>query len=202
MTEGRSLVGYQFTSYHSKSPVILIGDAGRATALSLGRLAELPSLCETRRMRRPLAVVLGLAAYSFALAQTPPPTNQSPPIAKRFLIAPSSSSLAGGTARLVVGALSREPGTYVGAYRIKVFPYFFKSESGRLSMQVSDVALLKLTQGVAVELAGRATTNGTGKTRAIMAWAKPSTSDCGALIFAVTTLEGKLIFNTSYRLER
>jgi len=155
-------------------------------------------------MNRQLVVILLLTSCvcSFALERPRTlPANQSVVVTKKFLIAPSSSSLAGGTAKLVVGALSREPGTFVGDYRIKVFPYFFKSESGRLSMQVSDLALRKLTQGVAVELAGRATTNVTGKTRAIMAWAKPSANDCGALIFAVTTINGKLIFNTSYRLE-
>jgi hypothetical protein len=154
-------------------------------------------------MKRRLTVILLLTgcAHSFAVAQALSSTNQSPAVTKKFLIAPSSSSLAGGSAKLVVGALSREPGTYVGDYRIKVFPYFFKSETGRLSMQVSDLALSKLTQGVPVELIGRATTNGTGKTRAITASAMPSANDCGALIFAIATIEGKLIFNTSYRLE-
>src|SRR5712691_1190589 len=100
-------------------------------------------------MNRQLALILLLScwAHSLAIAQSPSPTNQSRADTRKFLIAPSSSSLSGGTARLIVGALSREPGTYTGDYRIKVFPYFFKSETGRLSMQVSDPALRKLTQG-------------------------------------------------------
>jgi hypothetical protein len=155
-------------------------------------------------MNRHLAVILLLTGcvHTFAIAQEPSPTNPSRPDTRKLLIAPSSTWLGGGTARLAVGALNREPGTYTGDYRIKVFPYFFKNETGCLSVQVSNLALHKLTQGVAVRLVGHATTNGTGQTRSITAWARPSANDSGALTFAVATIDGNLIFNTSYRLER
>lgn len=122
------------------------------------------------------------------------------PISSQLFIAPSSSSLAGASAKLVVGTLSREASQYVGDYRIKVFPYFFKSESGRLAIKVPETALGRMTEGLPAEFTGRAITNGSEKTRRISAKATPSANDRGALIFTVATVEGPLVFQTSYRI--
>lgn len=62
-------------------------------------------------------------------------------------VATSSSSLAGGTAKLIVGTLHREGDKFVGDYRLKVFPYFFKSEKGGLFIRVSEPALRRVRGG-------------------------------------------------------
>lgn len=120
----------------------------------------------------------------------------------RLIVAPSSSRLAGGTAKLVVGTLSREDSSYTGEYRIKVFPYFFKNETGKLLIKVSETSLRRMIEGDPTSFSGRAITDGTGETRGITAKVRPAASDHGALTFTVATENGPLVFNTSYRLDR
>ncbi len=115
-------------------------------------------------------------------------------------VATSSSSLAGGTAKLIVGTLRREGENYVGDYRLKVFPYFFKSEKGRLFIRISERALRRVHRGRAVTFAGQASAEGTKLTRKITGKATPSGSDRGILDFTITTENGPLVFHTSYRL--
>jgi len=122
----------------------------------------------------------------------------SQPVVRKLFIEPASSSLAGGKARLVVTELNREPGTYAGDYQLKVTPYFFKSEKGKLAMSISDEALQKLRQAVPVELTGKATAKGSGKTRVINAKARPTAHDRGAVTISVTTENGPLVFETFY----
>ncbi len=121
-------------------------------------------------------------------------------ITSQLLVAPSSSKLAGGTAKLVVGVLSRQDSSYTGEYRIKVFPYFFKSETGKLLIRVSETSLRRMVEGDATSFAGSAITDGTGETRRVTAEALPAASDHGALTFTVATENGPLVFNTSYRI--
>ncbi|MDQ3117433.1 MAG: hypothetical protein M3Q86_12645 [Verrucomicrobiota bacterium] len=118
----------------------------------------------------------------------------------KLIVAPSSSKLAGGTANLVVGVLSRADSAYTGEYRIKVFPYFFKSESGKLLIKVSETSLRRMVEGDPTSFAGRAITDGTGETRKITAKVRPTANDHGALTFTVATENGPLVFNTSYRI--
>ncbi len=115
-------------------------------------------------------------------------------------VATSSSSLAGGTAKLIVGTLRLEGDKYVGDYRLKVFPYFFKSEKGRLFIRVSEPALRPIRRGRATTFTGRASAEGNALTRKIAGKATPSGKGGGDLIFTVTTENVPLVFNTSYRL--
>lgn len=121
-------------------------------------------------------------------------------ITSSLIIAPSSSKLAGGSAKLVVGLLTRAGSTYIGDYRIKVFPYFFKNESGRLSINISEMMLRRMVGGHTTDFTGRAVTNGTGETRRVNARAMPTAKNKGALTFTVATENGPLVFHTSYRI--
>jgi hypothetical protein len=100
---------------------------------------------------------------------------------------------------LIVGALRRDAGTYIGDYQLKVSPYFFMSEKGTLSMIVSDESLRKLTQGIPVSVTGQATTKKSGKTRAVNAKLTPAAKDRGSVTFSFIADDTKLIFKTSYR---
>ncbi|MEO5719616.1 MAG: hypothetical protein ABIR29_13740 [Chthoniobacterales bacterium] len=142
-------------------------------------------------------VVLSILALSL-------PEVGADTITSRMFVEPSSSKLAGGTAHLVVGVLNRHDSSYTGNYRIKVFPYFFKSESGKLLIKVSEPLLKRMIAGGATSFAGSAITDGTGETRKITAKARPAASDprAGALTFTVATENGPLVFNTSYRIGR
>lgn len=138
-----------------------------------------------------------LALLFFALGQ---PGAIGDGVTSKLLVAPSSSKLAGGTAKLVVGVLSRENSSYTGDYQIRVFPYFFKSETGKLLIRASETSLRRMVEGDAASFAGRAITDGTGETRQVTAKVLPVASDHGALTFTVATENGPLVFNTSYRI--
>lgn len=120
----------------------------------------------------------------------------------KLYIAPSSSKLAGGTAKLDAGPLSRKGAAYVGGYEIKVVPYFFKNETGRLFIQVPEAAFGHMVDGLPTSFTGRATTTRTGQTRKVTAHAMPAANDHGDLTFTVATDNGPLVFNTSYRIGR
>ena len=145
-----------------------------------------------------VALLITLAPHNSSGQATPAP-KPSPSVLRKLLVEPSSTSLAGGKARLIVTALHRQAGIYAGDYQLKVIPYFFKSEKGKLAMIITDQSLLKLTQNIPVEFTGKATTIGSKKTRAITAKATPSAPDRGALTISVVTENGALVFNTSYR---
>ena len=94
-----------------------------------------------------------------AVAAPVAPAPVSPLGADRLLlIDPSSMPLAVGKATLIIGPLRRTNGVYAGDYKVKVFPYFLKSENGRLAITVSDDALAKVNQGKVTAITGLATT--------------------------------------------
>lgn len=119
-----------------------------------------------------------------------------------MVIQPSSTTLAGGKARLIATALQRKGAQYLGNYQLKVHPYFFKNETGTLSVAVSDTSLSQLAAGLAMNFAGIAVTNGSGKRRAITVKAKPDGigSKVGTLTISIPTANGELLFTSSYAL--
>ena len=121
----------------------------------------------------------------------------------RMVIQPSSASLAGAKARLTATALQRKGAKYVGNYQIKVTPYFFKSESGTLSVAVSNASLSTLAAGAPVSFAGSAVTSGTNERRGITVKATPNGvgSPNGTLTVSIDTENGELLFASSYALK-
>lgn len=124
------------------------------------------------------------------------------PVGAKLVIEPSSSSLAGGTAKLAVDPLSRSGLNYVGEYQIQVIPYFFKNENGHLVIEVSDSQLRQMEDGTVTSFVGEAKANTSEQKHKISAKATPADGSSGALIFTVATDSGPLIFNTSYRILR
>jgi hypothetical protein len=118
----------------------------------------------------------------------------------RMEMEPCSASLAGGKAKLTTTALRRGTAKYTGNYDIKVSPYFFKSEKGTLSFDVSDESMRKLAKGTTVDFAGRAVTSGTGKSRAVKVKMVPAGAGLanGNLTIAIATTNGELVFRTEY----
>ena len=144
-------------------------------------------------------VFLALFAAHSSGAQAAQPPKTSARIIGGFFIDPSSTSIKGGKASLIVGALRRSAGTYIGEYEVTVSPYFFMSEKGTLSMIVSDESLRKLTQGIPVSVTGQATTKKSGKTRAVNAKLTPAVKGRGSVTISFTEVDTKLIFKTSYQ---
>jgi hypothetical protein len=118
------------------------------------------------------------------------------PAGRILMIDPSSMPVGGGKATLIIGELQRVDGVYTGDYKINVFPYFLKNESGRLAIVVSDESLAVMNRGNVVKIIGTATTN--GKSRHIDAKATPVDSNGGMLKLWFMAGNRKMIFEPAY----
>jgi hypothetical protein len=81
---------------------------------------------------------------------------------------------------------------------MKVSPYFFKSEKGRLAIVVTDESLAKVAQGIVTEITGTATSGKSGTTRPIDATATPANADRGTLKLWFVSGERKMTFEPTY----
>lgn len=147
----------------------------------------------------PLLLLLFVASFT---TRAEPAADLVPRSAPRIVIKSSSASLAGGKATLLASTLRRQEDKYIGSYQLKVTPYFFKSESGSLSVAVSDESLSKLAAGSPVSCAGMAVSAGSRKGRAITVKAIPASvgSRNGTLTIKIPTENGELLFTPSYAL--
>jgi hypothetical protein len=120
-----------------------------------------------------------------------------------LLISRSSTSVAGGgKATLTVGRLRPLGDVYSAEYQVKVSPYFFKSEKGKLVIVISRESLENAGKGMPVEITGTATTSGESQPRQVNATAIPRTKDEGTLKVWFMSGGKKTVFNTSYRMIR
>jgi hypothetical protein len=138
------------------------------------------------------------ATNSIGIHAMPPLTN-SAPASRILMIDPSSMPAPGGKATLIIGTLLRTNGVYSGDYAVKVFPYFYKNEKGRLAINVSDESRGGGGQGKVVAIIGTATTNGKdGTTRHIDATATPTDRNHGMLKLWFMAGDKKMIFEPAY----
>jgi hypothetical protein len=116
-----------------------------------------------------------------------------------LVVDPSSMPMAGGTVVLTIGELRRADGVYSGDYKIKVFPYFFKNEKGKLAITVSDESLAKINRGKIAAIIGTATTSGQGGiSRHIDATATPADINHGTIKLWFMAGDRKMIFEPAY----
>ena len=146
-------------------------------------------------LRRPFAALL--CALTLALAAR---ASEAPLSAyERVTIAPTKTSIYIGTVSMTMPAFVRKNGAYESTYTAKVFPYFFSSEKGTLTIALSDENLRRLEKGEAVEFSGHAV-NTDGEERRVEGRATPADAAGGKIkvrVFVSKRVE--LIFNTSYR---
>jgi hypothetical protein len=146
-----------------------------------------------------MIVLLALLAPVWAGTMAAPPSIISASTDRVLIIDRSSTAVSGGKATLSIGPLKRTAEIYAGDYQMKVSPYFFKGEKGRLAIVVSDESLARVTKGIAAGITGTATTSGkNGQTRRIDATATPSDNNRGALKLWFISGDRKMVFNTSY----
>jgi hypothetical protein len=149
-------------------------------------------------MNRILILLTLLAAGWSAAHAGPLATNAASP--DRVLVLDSSAmSLTLGKATLTVGPLRHTNGVYTGDYRIRVLPYFLKSEKGRLAIVVSDESLAKVNEGQVTTFAGTATANGKGgRVRPINATATPADANGGKLRVSFMAGNQQMLFEPAY----
>jgi hypothetical protein len=86
---------------------------------------------------------------------------------------------------------------------MKVAPYFFKNDKGKLAIEIPDETIAKVTAGSPVDVTGTATTKA-GKglvVRHINAEATPVDAQHGMLKVWLTVDERELVFQTKYSFE-
>ena len=101
-------------------------------------------------------------------------------------------------ATLIVGPLTRTNGIYVGDFKVKVFPYFFKSDRGRLAINVPDQALAAINQGKTVAITGTSTSTKSGTVRHVEIRALPKDGDQGTVCLWFMVGDQKMIFTSTY----
>jgi len=130
-------------------------------------------------------------------AQSAPPMPAS---AGRMLILENSTMpLTTAKATLFIGPLTRTNGIYAGDFKIKLFPYFFKSDRGRLAINVPDKELAALNQGRPVALTGTSTSAKNGVVRHIEISVLPQDRDHGTVSLWFMAGKQKMIFNPAYQ---
>jgi hypothetical protein len=141
---------------------------------------------------KPIVVLLALLGASLGTVGAAPSLTNSVVTNSILMIDPSSMLVGTGKAMLIIGALRRTDGVYLGDYRIKVFPYFLKNEKGRLAIVVSDKSLAEVNSGKVAAITGTATTSGRdGKSRPIEATATPAGRNRGSLSCGLWLVTGK-----------
>jgi hypothetical protein len=144
-------------------------------------------------------ILFALLMAGWSAAQAAPDSTNSVSTNRVLMIEPSSMSIATGKVTLTVGPLDRVNGVFTGYYRIKVSPYFFKNEKGKLAITVPDEVLAKINRGEEVAIVGTATTIGkTGRSRRIEATATPTDINCGTLRLWFMAGDKKMIFEPAY----
>ena len=142
---------------------------------------------------------LFLAAAAVALFPASGLAEKSAGVPEKLFVDPSSTSTSLARINLSVGTLVRQGNAYRGGYQIKVSPFSFKNEGGRLSANVSDEAVKQLGRGNPVNFTGQAVSDD-GKSRPIEGRATPSSSDQGRIEIRFTSKDAKLVFATTYHL--
>ena len=150
---------------------------------------------------RTLATLVTLSALAMGggAALAAPLPSQNVTTNRMLRIDPCTSPVAAGKATLTIGVLQRTNGIYRGDYKLKVFPYFYKNDAGRLAIVVPDEVLADVKRGKTVAVMGTATTSASsGRTRQIVATAKPAGPNGGTLTLSFQAGDRKMVFNSTY----
>ena len=147
-----------------------------------------------RRFVLSLIVAVGLSLPSVASADSIEASRFG-----RVEIAPTKTSIYIGSVSMTMPTFHRHGITYSSTYAAKVFPYFFESEKGELSIDLPDAELEKLARGEVVQFTGRGK-NTDGDDRRIEGRAIPTDARTGKIKVRVfVSKKIQLIFNTTYR---
>jgi hypothetical protein len=134
-------------------------------------------------------------------AELAPAERNGRPESGDLFLEPSSTTVPGGKASLTISVLTRQAETYTGDYQCKVSPYFFKSEHGKLAIDVPDETLKKLASGMTVDFTGLATPSSKDKPRPVTGTATPVNLKQGSVSFRFVAANRELLFKTSYRFD-
>jgi len=166
-----------------QSPDCHLGKSARGTILA--------------RVHKPV-LLLWLLASGWGAALAAPMAMESAVTSRVLILENSTVPLKTAKATLIVGPLTRTNGIYAGDFKVKVFPYFFKSDRGHLAINVPDAALAAINQGKSVYITGTSTSAKTGAVRHIEITATPRDCDHGIINLWFMAGGQKMIFTPAY----
>jgi hypothetical protein len=146
-------------------------------------------------VHKTILLLLLLLSAACAVEALPADTNST---SRVLLLDNSTMPLPTAKATLIVGPLTLNNGLYVGDFKVKVFPYFFKSDRGRLAINASPAALEAFNEGKAVTVTGTATSTKNGVVRQIEITATPKDSNRGTVSLWFMAGKQKMIFTPAY----
>ncbi|HEY8994627.1 MAG TPA: hypothetical protein VIM71_08200 [Lacunisphaera sp.] len=113
-------------------------------------------------------------------------------------IEPVKTSIYVGTVRLTTGVFQRDGDNFATTYEAKVWPWFFWSETGRITITLPQAGLEKLARGERAEFTGEAL-NHKNKPRHVTGYAERADAAKGKIKVRIGVDDTELIFNSSYR---
>jgi len=113
-------------------------------------------------------------------------------------VAPMKTSIYVGSVTLRTGIFQREGDKFSTTYEAKVWPWFFWSETGRITMTLPFADLAKLAKGERVEFTGEAI-NYHNKPRKVTGRADRIDGATGKIKVRISVDDTELIFNGGYR---
>ena len=151
--------------------------------------------------------VLAVSAISGLWAQEQPVPEAEitplPPFYQRATVATAKTSIYIGNVKLSTEPFIRKGDVYSTTYVAKVFPLFFMSEAGRISITITDDDLRQLAAGERVHFTGEGFGFDTSEEpRKIEGHADPADERSGKIKVRVWVSKNiELIFNTTYRFD-
>jgi hypothetical protein len=145
-----------------------------------------------------LAFALPVGQFRMAAA-LPPPACASGHYAE-VTVDPADASIYVGKVSLAMPPFTHRGNVYTSDYSVKVFPFFFFNERGRISIEFSAEQLERLERGETVDLKGHASNSGAERRVEGRAVSDAAGSDHGKIKVRVwVSKKIELVFNTAYR---
>jgi hypothetical protein len=142
------------------------------------------------------------ALYSFlllaAVASIRADTSQRVGDWDSVTVAPVKTSIYVGSVTLKTDVFRREGDKFETTYEAKVWPWFFWSETGRITITLPYASLEKLARGERVEFTGEAL-NQKNKPRHVTGYAERADAAKGKIKVRIGVDDTELIFNSTYR---
>ena len=113
-------------------------------------------------------------------------------------VAPMKTSIYIGSVTLTTGVFERAGSSLTTTYQARVFPWVFWSESGRITIGLTDAGLAAMAKGEKAEFSGVAA-NQKSKPRKVTGYAVPADASSGMIKVRILADGYTLVFNGSYR---
>jgi hypothetical protein len=113
-------------------------------------------------------------------------------------VATVKTSIYVGSVTLTTGEFVRQGDNYTTTYEAKVWPWFFWSEHGSITITLPEAELLKLTKGQRAEFSGEAR-NQKNKPRHVTGYAEQTNPANGKIKVRIGVDDTELVFNSTYR---